>query len=107
MNLKIVAITFVTLWLGWSALYGAELVVVQEKKQFQPAQLEIKKGDTVVFRNGDPVSHNIFSSTPGHSFNLGIHKPGSDKKHTFTKTGEVDIRCVIHPRMKLKVIVQN
>ncbi|MCX6126252.1 MAG: plastocyanin/azurin family copper-binding protein [Proteobacteria bacterium] len=80
--------------------------VSQKNKAFSQDSLTIAAGDTVIFRNDDDTSHNVFSSTEGNKFNLGIQKQGADSKQIFSKAGEVEVRCAIHPKMKFKVIVK-
>ncbi len=95
--------------LAGAPVYAAEVVVSQKDKQFSTESLTIKAGDTVVFQNDDDTSHNVFSSTEGNKFNLGIQKKDGDTKkvtHTFDAPGEVEIRCAIHPKMKLNIKIE-
>jgi len=82
-----------------------EIVVSQKDKVFHPETLRVKKGDVVVFRNDDPVTHNVFSRTKGSAFNLKMQKPGQEDRVTFDQPGEVTVRCAIHPSMKLSIEV--
>ena len=90
-----------------ASLQAKEHKVGQSGKQFSEKTLKVKKGDTVIFMNDDKVSHNVFSTDAANKFNLKITKPGKEAKHTFNKAGEVTVRCAIHPKMKLKVIVEE
>src|SRR5450755_1818664 len=47
--------------------------VSQAGKAFLPPVLVVPQGATVSFPNLDPVLHNVFSVTPGASFDLGLH----------------------------------
>lgn len=87
-------------------LNAADHVISQKGKQFNPPEITIKAGESVSFKNDDDTSHNVFSSGDNSKFNLGIQKPGSETKQTFAAAGETVIRCAIHPKMKLKVIVK-
>jgi plastocyanin len=82
-----------------------ELEVSQRGKSFQPGELKLKVGDTVVFHNDDEITHNIFSRSENAEFNLKMQPPGEDLKYTFDKPGTALIRCAIHPKMKLVVQV--
>ena len=85
------------------AAYASGHTVGQMGRAFTTANLEIKRGDVVVFVNDDNVPHNISSSSTGNAFNLGSQAPGTSTPVTFTETGEVDVRCLIHPRMRMTV----
>jgi plastocyanin len=71
--------------------------------QFQPAELSVKKGDTVIFINNDIVIHDVteeenkkWASLPlstGQSFNLVVN----ESSHYY---------CSIHPVMKGKLVVE-
>ena len=82
-----------------------ELEVSQKGKSFQPGELKVKVGDTVVFHNDDEITHNIFSRSENAEFNLKMQPPGEDLKYTFEKPGTAMVRCAIHPKMKLVVQV--
>jgi plastocyanin len=92
-----------------AALAGAagaeELEVSQKGKSFQPGEMKVKVGDTVVFHNDDEITHNIFSRSENAEFNLKMQPPGQDLKYTFEKPGTALVRCAIHPKMKLVVQV--
>jgi plastocyanin len=71
--------------------------------QFQPSELSVQKGDTVVFINKDMLVHDVteeksevWRSSPlstGQSFNVVI-------------TESADYYCTIHPVMKGKILVK-
>lgn len=93
-----------------SALLGGaatadEIEVTQKNKEFTPGTITIAPGDTIVFQNEDPITHNMFSRSEGFEFNLKMQKPGELKKQTFDGPGEAVVRCAIHPKMKLIVKV--
>jgi plastocyanin len=85
---------------------GGEHAVLQKDKAFSQEEMKIKKGETVVFKNEDEVTHNVFSSTKGSEFNLKTQGPGESSSVVFNTPGAVEIRCAFHPKMKLKVIVE-
>lgn len=92
-------------------VYGAPLknesvVIEQSKKQFSPGWAVIQKGTTVKFPNLDNIYHNVFSRSPGNSFDLGMYNSSDEpKSHTFFEPGPVDVYCNIHPRMSASVLV--
>ena len=85
---------------------GQSHVITQKDKAFSAADLTVKAGDTVVFKNEDDVTHNVFSQTPGFVFNSKTQAPGAETSALFDKAGTVDVRCAIHPKMKLTINVQ-
>lgn len=94
------------LLLSLAAPAGAEDHVISQKgKRFQPEALRVKPGDRVLFQNDDEITHNVFSRTPGAAFNVGLQQPGSSSPVTFEKAGTVEVRCAIHPGMKMNVEV--
>lgn len=89
-----------------TAALAKDVVVTQKDKKFSQDEITIAVGDTIVFKNADDTAHNVFSSSEATKFNLGMQKQGTESKYMFTKAGEGEIRCAIHPKMKLKVTVK-
>ena len=85
---------------------GQRHVIVQKEKAFSVAELTVNAGDAVVFKNDDAVTHNVFSQTPGFEFNAKTQVPGTETPVNFDKSGTVEIRCAIHPKMKAVIHVQ-
>src|SRR5262245_20760636 len=83
----------------------ADHLVSQKNKAFSTKTLKVKVGDTVVFRNDDPFFHNIFSLSDVQSFDLGSFPQGQERKITFSKPGQVEVECAIHPDMKMVIEV--
>lgn len=84
---------------------GEKHVVTQKGKSFSVTDLKVKVGDTVEFKNDDDVSHNVFSVSKSQPFNTKMQTPGAEAAVTFTAEGTVEVRCAIHPGMKLTVQV--
>ena len=87
--------------------FAGEYQITQKDKKFSQAQLTVKVGDTVNFKNEDPYSHNIFSLSNTKTFDLGSYPKGQSKPVTFDKPGTVEIECAIHPEMRLIVEVKK
>jgi plastocyanin len=85
--------------------YASSYTVGQKGRAFSVTHLEIRRGDVVGFFNDDNVPHNISSSSAGNMFNLGSQASGTSTPVTFTTAGEVEVHCLIHPRMRLTVKV--
>ena len=86
---------------------GEKHVVTQKGKSFSVTELKVKVGDTVEFKNDDDVSHNVFSVSKSQPFNTKMQTPGADAAVTFTTEGTVEVRCAIHPGMKLTVQISK
>lgn len=89
-----------------SSVQAAELRVTQKGQQFNPRTLTIKAGDEVVFVNDDSGTHNVFSESPANSFDLKAQRPGASTRVAFPKAGKVEVRCAIHPAMRMTIEVE-
>jgi plastocyanin len=91
-----------------AAMASAAQHTIREKgKLFSQSEITIKAGDTLMFENDDNVAHNVMSTTPANTFNMGLLKPGSATPVTFNTPGDILVICAIHPSMKLHVKVTN
>ncbi len=81
-------------------------VVVQKDRAFSTTELTIRRGDRLVFENRDARTHNVFSRTPGFEFEIKAQIPGQTAAVPLDATGRADVRCAIHPDMKLTVNVK-
>jgi plastocyanin len=106
MRKRTVVVGSVLLLLGAGAGDGqTRHEIGQKNKTFSENQITVRVGDKVVFKNDDAVTHNVFSSTPGHQFNSKSQPPGTETAVSFDREGTVAVRCAIHPTMKLTVKV--
>jgi plastocyanin len=87
--------------------FAGDTTVVQKDREFSQNTLTIKAGDSVTFKNEDAVTHNVFSNTPGLEFDIRRQAPGGSSTVPFAKEGEVEVRCSIHPKMKLMISVKK
>ena len=85
---------------------AAPVTVTQKGLQFSAADLEVNKGQTVVFMNDDRTPHNITVSGGGVNLNSGLQPPGVEFKVPFSKPGTYAVSCGIHPKMKMTVTVK-
>ena len=85
---------------------AAEYTITQKGKQFSVTTMSAQVGDTVVFVNDDKFAHNIYSETPGFEFNFRQQMPGEEDILVFDKAIVIDVRCAIHPRMKMTISVK-
>jgi plastocyanin len=79
--------------------------VLQRNSQFEPNAVWVRAGESVDFVNRDNIYHNVFSSSSGNSFDLGLYHGGKEKTVLMRSPGEVDVYCNIHPGMHAKVLV--
>lgn len=84
-----------------------EHVVVQKDKAFSVETLDVKAGDTVNFQNSDSVVHNVFSRDAANQFEIKAQLPGQETAVQFETPGTTEVRCAIHPGMKLQVNVSK
>jgi plastocyanin len=85
---------------------GKTVVIDQKNKAFVPGWAVVRRGTTVTFPNHDNIYHNVFSHSPGNSFDLGLYNAAEKAKaHSFQSAGAVDIYCNIHPAMAASVLV--
>ncbi len=68
--------------------------------------VKVRAGEAVRFQNKDRLSHNLYSLSPGKTFDLGTMRKNQSRSVTFDRRGEVEVQCAIHPEMLLVVDVQ-
>ena len=90
-----------------SSASAAQHTVVQKGMAFVPEMLAVKAGDSILFKNEDRLTHNVYSKSAGNSFNLKALHPGASESVTLSTPGEVEVRCAIHPKMKMTIKVEN
>lgn len=73
-----------------------------ENFSFNPAETNIKNGDTVIWTNQDSMAHRI----SGEGFNSDVLSKGQSFSFAPSTTGTINYICSIHPSMKGKIIVQ-
>jgi plastocyanin len=78
--------------------------VRQKGQQFSPAEVTVPVGRAITFINDDDVAHSVISKDG--RIELPVQRPGERAPMTFDTPGTVEVRCAIHPGMKLKVKVK-
>jgi plastocyanin len=84
-----------------------EHTINQKDKEFSQTEITIKPGEKIVFQNSDAVTHNVFSNSKVNPFHIKIQQPGNSSTVQFADEGTTEVRCAIHPRMKLMVTVKK
>ncbi|KWV44778.1 hypothetical protein AS156_02015 [Bradyrhizobium macuxiense] len=89
-----------------SALGASPFVISQKDREFNPAEISIKRGEILRFINDDgELLHHAYLSSDKFSFDSGDQQPGSKYDVAFSVTGDYTVLCGIHPKMKLTVHV--
>jgi plastocyanin len=89
-----------------SSARGHTVEIRQRDKQFAPRVLVVPLGTKLLFPNQDTVIHNVFSTAPGNSFDIGSVKGGETSPPiVLLKPGPVEIFCNIHSKMRADVLV--
>jgi plastocyanin len=104
-----VAITVLVLLGGvaFGAIDPSALRVSQKGREFNPAELRIKRGDVIEIVNDDAdLLHHAYVESDEFNFDSGDQQPGSKVDIKFTVPGDFMVLCGIHPKMKMSVHVQ-
>ena len=89
-----------------AGVFAASTVQVgQSSKLFEKTTVSLAVGDTIDFVNRDTVAHNVMAAG-ADAFNLGVMKPGETKSRKFDRAGKHEVKCALHPRMKMTVEVK-
>jgi plastocyanin len=72
--------------------------------RFEPATKTIKAGDTVEWQNTGSTGHTV----KGPGFFSRAMDPGGRYSHRFTRAGDYDYVCTLHPsQMRGRVVVEE
>jgi len=80
-------------------------VMTTRGKKFAPEVLVLPLGSKVEFPNEDKIQHNVFSSSEGNRFDVGLYGPGPGKEIVLREPGIVRVYCNVHPQMAGFVVV--
>lgn len=89
---------------GGSESAGGNKVTIADYT-YEPADLTVSKGTTVVFTNEDSTAHTATSKDSG-VFESGSIEPGKSGKVTLDKAGTFAYFCAFHPFMKGTIEVE-
>ena len=81
-------------------------VISQADKQFRPAHVRLKAGQTLTVLNDDTRTHNVRIFDPRLDFNSGAQEPKESVTIRFPAAGTYQAFCGIHPSMRLTVEVE-
>ena len=77
---------------------AATFTMTTRSKAFLPHVMAVPAGSTITFPNEDPIAHNLFSLTPGNTFDLGLYRRGPGKAQKFESPGAVNVWGLPGPR---------
>lgn len=99
--------TFAGLVVGVSTAAIASTTIAQKDKTFSQESVTVKAGEKVKFINDDNVTHNLTVKSPTGAIKAGVQeKPGEEVEFVFDDIGVNEVRCLIHPKMKISVEVK-
>ena len=73
--------------------------------KYDPKEIKIKKGDTVVWTNNDDRDHTV--TADDRSFASKRIAGRATYQRKFSKAGKFKYHCDYHPRMKATVVVED
>ena len=109
MKQLVIALGLASIFAFGSTLADPQITVNQAGLKFSVKDLEVNKGQTVVFLNDDTTSHNITVTGDGNgvSVNSGMQPPGGKFEMPFAKPGKYVVTCGIHPKMRMNIVVKQ
>ena len=82
--------------------------VDQKGLRFSKSSATLSVGGTMRFHNSDDVIHNIMTiDSNDEAEDHGLQKPGEVISAKFEKAGDFQVRCAIHPKMKMSIAVEK
>jgi plastocyanin len=84
------------------SLAMADQTIIQKGRRFAPAEVTIRHGESLTFTNEDEFIHQVYVEG---LFDSEEKAPGQNLVEGFANAGTFEVRCHIHPKMKLVVHV--
>jgi plastocyanin len=107
MSLNFLSPAFLLCLMVAAPVTAGELLITQKDRTFSQTEITIHPGDILAFKNADDITHNVFSVSEGMEFEIRRQAPGQTSTVPFPKEGTAEVRCSIHPKMKLIVTVRK
>ena len=98
-RLAVAALTFCL-----RAAHADDTTVTIDNFTFQPAQLTVKVGTTVTWKNHDDIPHTVVANDK--SFKSRVLDTGEKFSFTPTKPGAYPYFCSVHPKMTGTLVVE-
>jgi plastocyanin len=77
--------------------------VSQKGRAFRPSEMTINRGESLTFTNEDSFIHQIYIDG---LFDSEEKAPGENLNETFPQAGTFQVRCHIHPTMRMTLRVK-
>jgi plastocyanin len=101
------AAALLTLFGTFAGLAQSQFPISQKGREFRPAEVTVKRGDSVQIVNDDAdLRHHAYVDADNFKFDSGDQEPGSKTSIAFPVAGDFEVLCAIHPKMKLDVHVK-
>jgi len=88
---------------GMAMAADAGHTITQKGRVFRPGEVTIGRGETLTFTNEDSFIHQIYVDG---LFDSEEKAPGEVLNETFSSAGTFQVRCHIHPTMRMTVRVK-
>ncbi|MEM9234341.1 MAG: cupredoxin domain-containing protein [Pseudomonadota bacterium] len=82
------------------------LTISQQNRSFSPVDVTLAAGATLRIENDDRFVHHVKTVDSDMDVDSGVQRPGEWLEIQFEKQGVYELRCDIHPKMKLTVTVE-
>ena len=92
-----------TVVLRFSAALAEDKMVMIDNFTFEPAQLTVKAGTTVTWKNRDDIPHTVVA---GGKFRSKALDTDDSYSFTFTTAGDYKYFCSLHPHMTGSIRVE-
>lgn len=80
--------------------------MTQRGREFSISRLEVAKGTIVRILNDDEFLHHAYIKSPNFKFDSGEIEQGQHTDVELTTAGTFAVRCAIHLRMNLEIVVK-
>lgn len=102
---KAIIISMIAFPAGVVAQSSSVVTISQKQRTYAPGQVTIQSGDILRVINDDIFLHHAFVEDDRMSYDSGSMEEGETRDIQFSEPGEYQVRCAIHPKMKLDVTV--
>lgn len=89
-----------------AAATAQAVTVAQKGRAFAAREVRVERGGAVRFTNEDDFPHQIAVRGAGYEFDSDLQTPGAVVEVTPPSAGAFEVRCGIHPRMRMTIHVR-
>lgn len=82
------------------------VAVAQKGRAFAVREVQVERGGAVRFTNEDDFPHQIAVRGAGYEFESDLQAPGGVVEVTPPSAGAFEVRCGVHPRMRMTIHVR-